>query len=86
VVDRGLVVWARLLQHVIEHAEPSRGRSRDLADWVDRKGLVPVVVVPLCARFAAGLLALLTPLMLLLDSLDLLTSAGASSTRLPFLP
>jgi hypothetical protein len=68
VVDRSLVVWARLLQHVIEHVGASRGRSRALAGRVDREGLVTVVVVPLPVPtcFSAGLLALLAPLVFLL--------------------
>jgi hypothetical protein len=42
--------------------------------------------VPLRPRFAVGLLALPDPLVLVLGSLDLLPSAVALSTRLPFLP
>jgi hypothetical protein len=35
VVDRGLVVWARLLQHVVKHARASRGCSRALVGRID---------------------------------------------------
>jgi hypothetical protein len=66
VVDQSLVVWARLLQHVIKHAGASRCRSRALAGWIDCEGLVPTVVAPLHARFSATLLALLALLVLLL--------------------
>jgi hypothetical protein len=40
--------------------------------------------MPLLARLATRLLPFLALLVLLLGSLDLLPSAGASSTRLPF--
>jgi hypothetical protein len=71
VVDRGLVVRTRLLQHVVKHAETSRDRSRALAGRVDREGLVLVLVAPLRACVAAGLLAFLAPLMLMLGLLGL---------------
>jgi hypothetical protein len=48
VVDRGLVVWAWLLQYVIKHTGASRGRLGALAGRVDREGLV--LVAPLRAR------------------------------------
>jgi hypothetical protein len=76
VVDWGLVVRARLLQHIIEHAEASRGRSRALAGRVDREGLIPVVVVPLRVCLAAGLLSLLAPLVLLLGIVGLAALCG----------
>jgi hypothetical protein len=65
-VDRGLVVRARLFQHVIEHVGASRGSSRALSGRVDCKGLVPVVVVLLRACLVARLLAFVAPLVLLL--------------------
>jgi hypothetical protein len=61
VVDHSLVVWARLLQHVVKHAGTSRGRSRALAGRDDREGLVLVLVAPQRARVAAGLLTFLAP-------------------------
>jgi hypothetical protein len=70
VVDQCLVVWARLLQHVIEHAEASRGRSRALSGRVNSEGLVPVVVASLRARLAARLLTLLAPHVFLLVLTD----------------
>jgi hypothetical protein len=76
VVDWGLVVWARLLQHVVEHAGASRSRSRALAGRVDCKGLVLVIVAPLYACIAMGPLAFLSPLMLLLGLLRLATFRG----------
>jgi hypothetical protein len=35
VVDRGLMVWARLLQHVVKGGGALRGRSRALAGKID---------------------------------------------------
>jgi hypothetical protein len=69
VVDRGLVIWAWLLQNVIEHAGSSRGRLRALADRVDREGLVVVLIPSLHAHVATRLLALPAPLLLLLGLL-----------------
>jgi hypothetical protein len=76
VVDRGLVVRTRLLQHVIKHAGTSRGRSRALAGRVDREGLVLVLAAPLHACVTAGLLAFLAPLMLMLGLLGLAALRG----------
>jgi hypothetical protein len=69
VVDWRLVVRTGLLQHVVEYAGASRGRSRAPSSWVDSEGLVPVVVAPRRARLAARLLAFLAPLVLLLGLL-----------------
>jgi hypothetical protein len=77
------MVWAWLLQYVIKHTRASRGRSGALAGRVDREGLV--LVAPLRAHVAAGLLAFLAPLVLLLGLLGLAALRRASSTRLPFL-
>jgi hypothetical protein len=76
VVDRGLVVWARLLQHVVKHAGASKGRSRALSGRVNCEGLVPIVIVSLHARLAAWLLALLAPLVFLLGLLGLAALSG----------
>jgi hypothetical protein len=76
VVDWGLVVRARLLQHVVKHIGASWGRSRALAGWVDREGLALILVAPLHMRVAAGLLSLLSPLVLLLGILGLATLHG----------
>jgi hypothetical protein len=76
VVDWGLVVWARLLQHVIEHARATRGRSRALADRFDHESLVSVVVAPLRTCFSVGLLSLLAPLVLLLGVFGLAALRG----------
>jgi hypothetical protein len=66
VLDRRLVVRTGLLQHVVEYAGASRGRSRAPSSWVNSEGLVPVVVAPLHVRLAARLLAFLASLVLLL--------------------
>jgi hypothetical protein len=71
VVDRRLVVRAGLLQHVVEYAGASRGRSRAPSSRVDSEGLVPVVVAPLCVRLTVRLLAFLASLVLLLGILGL---------------
>jgi hypothetical protein len=84
VVDRCLVVWARLLQHVVKHTGVSRGRSRALSGRVNCEGLVPVVV-PLRSRLAVGLLALLAPLVLLLGLLGLAALRGCVIHTLAFL-
>jgi hypothetical protein len=77
VVDRRPVVRAGLLQHVVEHAGASRGRSRALSGRFNCEGLVPVAVVAsLRARLAARLLALLAPLVLLLGLLGLAALRG----------
>jgi hypothetical protein len=76
VVDRGLVVWAWLLQHVVKHARASRGRSGALAGRVDREGLILIIVAPLCTCVAAGLPAFLVPLVLLLGLLGLAALRG----------
>jgi hypothetical protein len=73
VFDWGLVVRARLLQHVIEHTGASWGRSRALAGRVDCEGLVLVVIVPLRVCIATGFVA---PLLLLLELLGLATLRG----------
>jgi hypothetical protein len=80
VVDRRLVAWTGLLQHVVEYAGASRCRSRTPSSWVNSESLVSVVIAPLRARLAAWLLALLARLCFCYGSLDLLPSAGASST------
>jgi hypothetical protein len=76
VVDRGLVVRAQFLQHVVKHVGASRSRSGPLAGRVDREGLVLVLVAPLRACVTAGLLAFLAPLVLLLGLLGLATLRG----------
>jgi hypothetical protein len=59
VVDLGLVVRARLLQHVVEHAGASREPSRPLVAGVDGEGLVVVLIASLRTRVTTGFLALL---------------------------
>jgi hypothetical protein len=76
VVDRRLVVRAGLLEHVVEYARASRGRSRAPSSWVNCEGLVPVIVVSLRAPLVARLFALLAPLMLLLGLLGLAALRG----------
>jgi hypothetical protein len=76
VVDWGLVVRARLLQHVVKHVGASRGRSRALAGRVDRESLVLILIVPLCVRVAARLLAFLALLVLLSGLLGLAALRG----------
>jgi hypothetical protein len=73
VVDWHLVVWTGLLQHVVEYAGPTRGRSRAPSSWVDSEGLV---VAPLRVRLTARLLAFLAPLVLLLGLLGLAALRG----------
>jgi hypothetical protein len=85
VVDQGLVVRARLLQYVVEHAATSRGRSRALSGRVDCEGLVPVVVASLRARPIARILALLAPLVFLLGLLELAALRGCIVHALAFL-
>jgi hypothetical protein len=85
VVDWGLVVWALLLQNIIEHAGASRVRSRAFSGRVDREGLVLAVVMPLHARLAVRLLPLLTPLVLLLEFLGLAALHGRVIHSLAFL-
>jgi hypothetical protein len=85
VIDRGLVVWAQLLQHVVKHVGASWGRSGTLTGRVDCKGLIFVLVAPLRACIAAGLLALLPPLMLLLGLLGLAALLGRVVHALAFL-
>jgi hypothetical protein len=75
VVDWGLVVRARFLQHIVEYVGVSRGRSRAFVGQVDCEGLV-LVVVPLRGCLAAGLLALLGQLVLLLGLLGLAALRG----------
>jgi hypothetical protein len=65
VVYWGLVVWTRLLQHVVKHPWTSRGRSRASSSRVNSKGLGIIAVAPLLARLAARLLPFLAPLVLL---------------------
>jgi hypothetical protein len=86
VVDRRLVVWTGLLQHVVEYAGASRGRSRAPSSWVNNEGLVPVVVAPLRAHLAAHLLALLASLVLLLGLLGLAALRGRVVHALALLP
>jgi hypothetical protein len=86
VVDWRLVVRTGLLQHVVEHAGASRGRSRALSSWVDSEGLVPVVVAPRRARLVARLLAFLAPLVLLLGALGLAALHGQVVHALALLP
>jgi hypothetical protein len=76
VVDRCLVVWTGLLQHVVKYAGSSRSHSRTPSSWVNCEGLVPIVIVSLRARLAMWLLALLSPLMLLLGLLGLAALRG----------
>jgi hypothetical protein len=64
------VVGAGLLEHVVEYAGASWGRSRTPSSWVNSEGLVPVVA-SLCARLATWLLAFFAPLVLLLGILGL---------------
>jgi hypothetical protein len=82
VVDRSLVIWARLLQHVIEHVGASRGRSRALSGQVDCEGLVPVIVVPLRVRLTVRLLA---PFVFLLGLFGFVTLRGLIVYSLDFL-
>jgi hypothetical protein len=76
VVDQGLVEWAWLLQHVVKHVGDPRSLSRALTGRVNREGLVLVIIAPLRARVAAGLLAFLAPLVFLLGFLGLSTLRG----------
>jgi hypothetical protein len=86
VVNRGLVVWAWLLQHVVEHTGASRGPLRVLAGGVDSDGLVIVLVASLRTRVVVGLLALLASLMFLRGLFGLVALHGRVSTRLSFFP
>jgi hypothetical protein len=86
VVDRRLVVRAGFLQHIVEYPRASRGCSRTPSSWVNSKGFDPVVVAPLLARLAAQLLALLSPLMLLLGLLGLAALRGRVVHALALLP
>jgi hypothetical protein len=86
VVNWRLVVRTGLLQHVIEHAGASRGRSRAPSSWVDSEGLVPVVVAPRRARLVARLLAFLAPLVLLLGLIGLAALRGHVIHKLAILP
>jgi hypothetical protein len=86
VVNWGLVVWAWLLQHVVEHTGASREPSRVLAGGVDSKGLVIVLIASLRARVAVGLLALLSSLLFLRGLFGLVALHGRVSTHLPFFP
>jgi hypothetical protein len=54
VVDWCLMVWAWLLQHVVEHAGASRGRSRALSGRVDREGLLTVKIRQPSHEFTFG--------------------------------
>jgi hypothetical protein len=76
VVDRRLVVWVGLLQHVVEYAGASRSRSRALSSRVNCEGLVPVHVASLRARLAARLIAFLAPLEFLMGLLGLAALRG----------
>jgi hypothetical protein len=86
VVDRRLVVRTGLLQHVVEHAGASRGRSRAPSSWVDSEGLIPIVVVLRRARLAARLLTFLAPLVFLLGLLGLAALRGRVIHALALLP
>jgi hypothetical protein len=85
-VDRRLVVWTGLFQHVVEYTGASRGRLRAPSSWVNSEGLVPVVVAPLRARLAVRLLAFLAPLVLLLGLLGLAALRGRVVRTLSLLP
>jgi hypothetical protein len=61
-------IRARLLQHVVEDAGASRGRSRTPSSRVNGEGLV---VAPLRVHLVARFLALFAPLVLLLGLLGL---------------
>jgi hypothetical protein len=54
-VDRRVVVWTRLFQHVVKYPRASRGRSRTPSSWVNGKGIISVVIAPLLVRLAAQL-------------------------------
>ena len=86
VVDRALVVRARLLEHVGEQAATaSRGTSRTFAVWGSDEGLVGVLRLPLSTLVRWDwLLSFLPPLLFLGGSLGLAVAAlrGASSLRL----
>jgi hypothetical protein len=86
VVDRHLVVWTWLFQHVIEYLRASRGSSRAPSSWVNSKGFVVVVIAPLLAHLAARLLSFLAPLVLLLGVLGLAALRGHVVHALAFLP
>jgi hypothetical protein len=86
VVNWHLVVRTWLFQHVIEHPRASRGRSRSPSSWVNSKGFVAVVVVPLLGCLAAWLLPFLAPLVLLLGVLGLAALRGRVAHALAFLP
>jgi hypothetical protein len=86
VVDWRLVVRTWLFQHVVEYPRASRGRSRAPSRWVNSKGFIAVVVVPLLARLAARLLPFLAPLVLLLGLLGLAALRGRVVDALALLP
>jgi hypothetical protein len=76
VVDRGLVVWAWILQHVIKHTGASRSRSRASSSSSSRP----------CTRASRqGFLPFLPHLCFCWGYLDLHPSTGVLSTRLPSL-
>jgi hypothetical protein len=52
--NQGLVVRAGLLQHVVEHARPSRVASRTLASGANYADFAGVLVVLLCVRRAGA--------------------------------
>jgi hypothetical protein len=76
VVDRRFVAGTWLLQHVVENPRASRGWSRAPSNWVNSKGFVTTVVVPLPARLAARLLSLLAELVLLMGLFGLAALRG----------
>jgi hypothetical protein len=84
VVDQRLVVGTWLFQHVVEYPRASRGRSRAPLSWVNSKGFVAVVIVPLLTRLTARLLPFLTPLVLLLGVLGLAALRGCVVHALAF--
>ena len=85
-VDRALVVRARLLKHVVELATTaSRGASRSLAVWAAAKASSESSACPDPRRFGgAGFFPFLPRFCFLAGApgLTLLPSAGASSLRL----
>jgi hypothetical protein len=84
--DRGLVLRAGLLQHVIEHAGPSRGPRGPLrAGSTVRASSSSSPCSYACVR-RWGFLTFFPRFCFFAESLDLLLSAGVSSVCLPFLP
>jgi hypothetical protein len=84
VVDRGLVVQAWLLQHVVEHVGASRGALKGPCGSDRPREPHPCRALARTSR--RGFLSFLLRLCFGRGSLDLLPSTGASSTRFLFLP